>query len=140
MFSLITETILGLEVLHSHQIVHRDLKSLNLLVTSDWHVKVTCVFFFFFFHYFLPDIFRQLCSVLFYSPIVPQVCDFGLSRFDNGQNEETLHQLRGTMAFCAPEVYYSSKFTFKSDIYSLTVVLWELCVRVIKGAERRSAH
>jgi serine/threonine protein kinase len=96
------ETTLGLTALHTHQpmIVHRDLKSLNLLVTQDMHVKV---------------------------------CDFGLSRFDTQANDETLHQLRGTMAFCAPEVYHSSKFTPKSDVYSLVLVLWELVNRVIKG-------
>jgi len=51
--------------------MHRDLKSLNLLVTSDWHIKL---------------------------------CDFGLSRFDVAENIQTMCKMRGTMAFCAPEV------------------------------------
>jgi len=102
LFNIAHEASLGINVLHNHEpcIVHRDLKSLNLLVTKDLHVKV---------------------------------CDFGLSRFDTGANDETLHQLRGTMAFCAPEVYYSSKYTTKSDVYSLSIVLWELVVRIVKG-------
>ena len=34
------ETTLGLQELHKANIFHRDLKSLNLLVTQEWHVKL----------------------------------------------------------------------------------------------------
>eukprot|EP01126_Amoeba_proteus_P035098 TRINITY_DN3527_c0_g3_i1.p1 TRINITY_DN3527_c0_g3~~TRINITY_DN3527_c0_g3_i1.p1 ORF type:complete len:390 (-),score=89.65 TRINITY_DN3527_c0_g3_i1:226-1245(-) len=36
------EAVTGLRTLHVHQppILHRDLKSLNLLVTEDWHIKL----------------------------------------------------------------------------------------------------
>jgi len=36
------ETALGMQYLHSRQppVIHRDLKTMNLLVTQDWHVKV----------------------------------------------------------------------------------------------------
>jgi len=100
-FSMGVETCKAIEVLHSWdpQIMHRDLKSLNLLVTKDWHVKV---------------------------------CDFGLSRFDTADNMDTMRKMRGTMAFCAPEVYRGLKFTPKSDVYSLGMVLWEMMIRVIK--------
>ena len=56
----------GTATLHKHDIVHRDLKSLNLLVTQDWIVKVA---------------------------------DFGLARFNNEGNLETLNKMRGTMAY-----------------------------------------
>jgi len=51
------EMMCGLNALHSYQtpIYHRDMKSLNILVTEDWTVKLT---------------------------------DFGLSRFDDGDNME----------------------------------------------------
>eukprot|EP01102_Stenamoeba_stenopodia_P005238 TRINITY_DN1578_c0_g1_i1.p1 TRINITY_DN1578_c0_g1~~TRINITY_DN1578_c0_g1_i1.p1 ORF type:complete len:759 (+),score=197.44 TRINITY_DN1578_c0_g1_i1:262-2538(+) len=101
-FHCAIETASGIDVLHkwTPQIMHRDLKSLNLLVTSDWHIKL---------------------------------CDFGLSRFDVAENIQTMCKMRGTMAFCAPEVYEGKRFTPKSDMYSLGIVLWEMAVRVVKG-------
>eukprot|EP00013_Stygamoeba_regulata_P021892 CAMPEP_0177657726 /NCGR_PEP_ID=MMETSP0447-20121125/16370_1 /TAXON_ID=0 /ORGANISM="Stygamoeba regulata, Strain BSH-02190019" /LENGTH=470 /DNA_ID=CAMNT_0019162163 /DNA_START=243 /DNA_END=1655 /DNA_ORIENTATION=+ len=95
----------GLEVLHDNSIVHRDLKSLNLLVTTDWHVKVA---------------------------------DFGLSRLICGDiNLSTLGKMRGTFAYCAPEVYFGERFSQKSDIYSMGIILWELMNRCILGQYSR---
>jgi len=93
----------GVACLHSWkpQIVHRDLKSLNLLLDEKWTVKV---------------------------------CDFGLSRFSNAStNQSTLGKLRGTYAYCAPELYFAKKFTTKADIYSVGVILWEMAVRTCTG-------
>jgi len=82
----------GLLDLHDKNIVHRDFKSLNLLVTNDFRVKV---------------------------------CDFGLSR-STSKDLETFTKLRGTMAYLAPEVFTGTPCTFKSDIFSVGIVLWEL--------------
>ncbi|CAM9962151.1 unnamed protein product [Heterosigma akashiwo] len=30
-----------MQYLHSQQIIHRDLKSLNILITDNWNIKVT---------------------------------------------------------------------------------------------------
>jgi serine/threonine protein kinase len=38
--SICKETTVGLFALHKSNIFHRDLKSLNLLVTQEWHIKV----------------------------------------------------------------------------------------------------
>lgn len=100
--SLMMQTTEGLHALHTNtpQIMHRDLKSLNLLVTDDWQVKVA---------------------------------DFGLSRFDTAEALETLKQMRGTFAYCAPESYNGAKYTIKSDIYSTGIIFWEVINRVLKG-------
>lgn len=98
----------GLECLHNWtpQIVHRDFKSLNLLVNEAWDCKV---------------------------------CDFGLSRFNTADNLETLSKIRGTFAYCAPEVATGSgvPYSTKSDVYSIGIVFWELLMRVISGEYHR---
>lgn len=100
--NIMHEITLGLEALHNNepQILHRDLKSLNLLVTEDWKIKVA---------------------------------DFGLSRFDTAESLETLKQMRGTFAYCAPESYFGVKYTQKSDIYSLGIIFIEIINRTITG-------
>jgi len=105
-FQFAIQTVQGIHTLHTWdpQIVHRDLKSLNLLVNDRWEVKV---------------------------------CDFGLSRFDTASNMETLAKMRGTMAYCAPEVYFGEQFSTKSDVYSIGIILWELAARTINGRYER---
>lgn len=105
-FRFAIETTKGIDQLHNAdpQIVHRDLKSLNLLVNEKWEVKV---------------------------------CDFGLSRFNTGSNLETLVKMRGTFAYCAPEVYFGEQFSTKSDVYSIGMVFWELVSRCILGRYER---
>ena len=66
----------GMNYLHncSPVIVHRDLKSPNLLVDKNWVVKVG-------FSFFVPQARAALnmpCLIIYY--ICHQVCDFGLSR------------------------------------------------------------
>jgi serine/threonine protein kinase len=40
---LVHDVAVGLSWLQAHNIVHRDLKLDNLLVTEDWTIKITCV-------------------------------------------------------------------------------------------------
>lgn len=103
------ESAQALLVLHNHQpqIVHRDFKSLNLLLDSNLTIKV---------------------------------CDFGLSRFvqpDDEDKRSTLHTIRGTYAYAAPEVFHKEQYTTKSDVYSFGIVLWELITRAMKGRYTR---
>ncbi|KYQ90612.1 ankyrin repeat-containing protein [Tieghemostelium lacteum] len=101
-FSLASQAISSLNSLHEYspQVLHRDLKSLNFLVTENWTVKI---------------------------------CDFGLSRFDTCSNIETLGKLRGTYAYVAPEVYFGTKYTTNSDVYSMGMILWEMLYRCVNG-------
>eukprot|EP01094_Clydonella_sp_ATCC50884_P017540 TRINITY_DN306_c7_g1_i1.p1 TRINITY_DN306_c7_g1~~TRINITY_DN306_c7_g1_i1.p1 ORF type:complete len:836 (-),score=304.65 TRINITY_DN306_c7_g1_i1:349-2856(-) len=98
------DTMKGLTCLHYWKpvIVHRDLKTLNLLVDENYLVKVS---------------------------------DFGLSRFSSGgeadKNQETLGKLRGTYAYCAPEVYFGQLYSPAADIFSMGVILWEMAYRCI---------
>jgi serine/threonine protein kinase len=62
-----------------------------------------------------------------------KVCDFGLSRTSSLNNQNSLSKLRGTYAYAAPEVYFGDKYSSKSDIYSMGVVMWELLSRTVRG-------
>jgi len=107
-FQFTMQMTLGVQCLHNWnpQIVHRDFKSLNLLVNDDWECKVS---------------------------------DFGLSRFNTADNLETLSKIRGTFAYCSPEIANGTgcPYTTKSDVYSIGIVFWELIIRVITGEYSR---
>jgi len=100
-FLFALEMVKGVDELHSWtpQVVHRDLKSLNLMVNEQFHVKVA---------------------------------DFGLSRFNTDTHKDTLVKMRGTFAYCAPEVYFGEQFTDKADVFSIAIILWELVTRCMK--------
>lgn len=53
-----------------------------------------------------------------------KLADFGLSRHTSNSNNSTLSKLRGTLAYCAPEVFQGEKFSTSSDIYSLGIIFW----------------
>lgn len=58
--------------------------------------------------------------------MVPKIADFGLSRcFDENQSRAVTSKLIGSMGYMAPE-FYSGEITFKSDIYSLGVIITEI--------------
>jgi serine/threonine protein kinase len=69
--------------LHLFQILHRDVKSMNFLVT------------FHFVNFSLKKVDENWCI---------KVCDFGLSRIETPNYMSTLSKLRGTMIYCPPEI------------------------------------
>ena len=63
-----------------------------------------------------------------------KVADFGLARFKTAKNEASLAQLRGTYVYAAPETYMGGQqYTTKSDVYSYSLILWELVMRRLLG-------
>ena len=67
-----------------------------------------------------------------------KVCDFGLSRYtQTSTDDSTLEKLRGTYAYSAPEVYFGEKYSTKSDVFSIGVILWEIVSRVLTGEYQR---
>lgn len=59
------------------------------------------------------------------------------SRFNTDSNLETLVKMRGTFAYCAPEVYFGKQYDTKADVYSVGMVIWELATRCVKGKYER---
>jgi len=82
----------GMWKLHQLNILHRDLKSLNVLLDEN---------------------------------LYPKICDFGISRFKNDESQLSTIQI-GTPHWMAPEMYETKDYTYKVDVYSFGILLWEL--------------
>ena len=54
-----------------------------------------------------------------------KVCDFGLARVKEASHIDTM-RIAGTMTYIAPEVHRGEPFDERSDVYSLSIITWEL--------------
>ena len=87
--------------LYSQGVEHRDLKALNVLLTSNLRGKVT-------------DFGLSKCD------------DLRTTQTTQGGGGAA-----GTSAFMAPELLEDNIFTEKSDVYSYAIVLWEIWSRQV---------
>ncbi|KAH0790504.1 TKL family protein kinase [Histomonas meleagridis] len=83
----------GVQTLNKLGIIHRDLKSLNILLDSNYG---------------------------------PKICDFGLSRFHQENKNDYMTTNVGTVHWMAPELFVSSSYDYKVDVYAYGILLWEL--------------
>lgn len=82
----------GMASLHSVGIIHRDLKSLNILLDEN---------------------------------NLPKIGDFGLSRFQNDEASQMTADV-GTSHWMAPELFETTKYTNKIDVYAFGMLMWEM--------------
>jgi serine/threonine protein kinase len=103
----------GMNYLHNHdpQIIHRDLKSLNLLISRPGRI----------------DDFTDATV-----PLI-KVCDFGLSKMKDQATEEweRMTQGAGTCHWMAPEVHRGTSYDEKVDIYSYAMIMFEVICREV---------
>lgn len=85
-----TQICLALEHVHSHKILHRDIKSENIFL-SDGRIKLG---------------------------------DFGISKLIEDSVAKTFI---GTPYYISPEIVQNLPYSYKSDIWALGVVLYEMC-------------
>ncbi|KAK8837376.1 hypothetical protein M9Y10_036809 [Tritrichomonas musculus] len=87
----------GMNYLHQLKIVHRDLKPDNILMDEF---------------------------------LFPKIADFGLSKHITSSNDENYSffnsGLKGTYAYCAPEILKDNNYTFAGDVYAFGIIVYEI--------------
>eukprot|EP01103_Thecamoeba_quadrilineata_P015101 TRINITY_DN4670_c0_g1_i1.p1 TRINITY_DN4670_c0_g1~~TRINITY_DN4670_c0_g1_i1.p1 ORF type:complete len:303 (+),score=46.99 TRINITY_DN4670_c0_g1_i1:62-970(+) len=91
----------GMQYLHHSGVLHRDLKSPNIVVNEHFEVQIT-------------DFARS-------RQITSEASSVGKDSFSRGKV--------GTVAWTAPEILSWSHFTKAADVYSFAIILWELLTR-----------
>jgi serine/threonine protein kinase len=105
---------LGMQYLHSQGVIHRDLKSGNILLDGRDNIKgaqnpSACV------HARLGADLAAFCAV----------ADFGVARRLSSCSESMTAET-GTYRWMAPEVIRHSRYDHRVDLYSFAIVLWEM--------------
>lgn len=83
----------GLAFAHTRSVIHRDIKSENIMFAEDGTVKIT---------------------------------DFGLSKITNQSLHTTVGTIAGTIAYMSPEQIQGGEVNNQTDIWSLSVILYEM--------------
>ena len=102
MLNWFLQIVFALKYIHERGVLHRDLKTSNMFLSSNGVVKVG---------------------------------DFGVSRVLHG-TLESAHTLVGTPYYMSPEVCQNRPYSFRSDMWSLGCILYELCTltHVFRGS------
>ncbi|KAK8883615.1 hypothetical protein M9Y10_042709 [Tritrichomonas musculus] len=89
----------AMSYLHAHNIIHRDLKPANILEDDNFF---------------------------------PKIADFGLSKISHHNIESMTSQstvgFKGTPIYTAPEIWLYNEFSKSGDVYSFSIILYELFV------------
>lgn len=107
--SLVRDLALGLHAIHEQNIVHRDVKPDNVMLTPT---------------------FRN-------ASVVPLWLDFGVARVDLRESVSR-GVIAGTPDYAAPELLHGKVATHASDLYALGLVLYEVLVGHLPFSHARS--
>ncbi|SCU84719.1 LAFA_0D11606g1_1 [Lachancea sp. 'fantastica'] len=103
----------ALSFLRSKNLVHRDIKPQNLLLSTPLV------------NYHDPETFHKLGFVGIYNLPILKIADFGFARFL--PNTSLAETLCGSPLYMAPEILNYQKYNAKADLWSVGTVLYEMC-------------
>ncbi|KAK5778389.1 hypothetical protein RI543_004051 [Arxiozyma heterogenica] len=102
----------ALKFLRSKNLVHRDIKPQNLLLTKP------------FINYKGSQEFHRMGYIGIYNLPILKIADFGFARFL--PNHSLAETLCGSPLYMAPEILNYEKYNAKADLWSLGIVLFEM--------------
>ena len=120
--SLIFQLIDGIYILHKFGIIHRDIKTTNLMVEINSPAKKSII----------SNSFGTSELQITYediSNVNMKIIDFGLSRV-LGINEKA-NEPYGSLSFKAPELILNEEYDFKVDIWALGITLYYIIYKAL---------
>ncbi|TVU23695.1 hypothetical protein EJB05_26074, partial [Eragrostis curvula] len=79
--------------------------------------------------YITPLLYAQKSNVLLGAQLEPKITDFGVSRNDASQFTIVTSNVVGTLGYIPPELIKEGKISFKTDIFSLGIIM----IRLLMG-------
>eukprot|EP00049_Salpingoeca_infusionum_P014572 m.275540 g.275540 ORF g.275540 m.275540 type:complete len:1289 (+) comp15697_c1_seq6:223-4089(+) len=122
----------GMQFLHSTNAFHRDLKSANVLVTSQFRAKISDF-----------GTIRLALKQRQYVP--PRAIDVSFDgSYHSGMMTPVTGQLVGTPMYMSPEVLDGQAYSASCDVWSYGIILWELwseqppdLIQQVRGSEKQ---
>ncbi len=118
---LSTQLIEGAYILHKFGIIHRDIKTTNLMVQINSHLKYSIT---------SASIISESQKIHEdMSDVTLKIIDFGLSKI-LGFNETT-NEPYGSLSYKAPELILQKDYNFKVDVWSIGIVIYYIVYKML---------
>ena len=118
---MIAELVSVLEYLREMQVVHRDLKPGNIVLDSNYHIKLidfaTCKI-------FNKEIQAKIAAFKVKNDLIKSMGFSDDNELNNTTKDARMYSLVGTEEYLAPETLSDTDLSYASDYWSLGVILY----------------